>query len=197
MYALETRKTLAAAKQAKGQQDPASATSTTGGSPLPDAQPNAQLEASSTSSTTAMDIDPKLNQYHYSIESLPQSLTQSLPPQIHQLDVTTPPRTGTMSLFAKKAVECEGLKYLVSVMQDGRRVMPRFTLTPNTCPTFSSLILHIDSVLDDDTLKVGATKVMGPGGLVDVSDEGSWVECVEVIKQNEWMDEEVRCVVQV
>lgn len=75
--------------------------------------------------------------------------------------------------------------------------MPRFTLTPNTCPTFSSLIQHINSVLNDGGWKVCITKVMGPGGLVEVSDESSWVGAVEIVKQTEWLDEEVRCVVDV
>ena len=75
--------------------------------------------------------------------------------------------------------------------------MPRFTLTPNTCPTFSGLIQHINSVLDDDGLKVGVTKVMGPGGLLEVNDESSWAEAVEIVKQTEWLDEEVRCIVDV
>lgn len=180
LYALEARKNTAAAKQGQHQLDPTPATSTTGGSP----QALTQLEASSTPS--AIDIDPKLNQYHYSIESPA--------PHSEQLDAATPPKTGMIS---KKATEYEGVRYHVSVMQHGRRVVPRFTLTPNTCPTFSSLILHINNVIDHDGLKVGSTKVMGPDGLVDVGDERMWEETVEIIKQNEWMDEEVRCVVQV
>lgn len=189
LYALESRKTLAAAKQAQSQRQTASAASITGASP----QPGSQQRVSSTPSATALDIDPKLNQYHYSIE--PQS--QSPAPPGQRADGTAAPRMDIMSLCARKAAELAGPKYLVSVMRDGRRIMPRFTLDPHTCPTFSSVSLHIKSFLDDDGLTVVATKVMSPGGLVAVNDESSWAVTVELIKQSEWMDEEVRCVVEV
>jgi hypothetical protein len=186
MYAVETRRNIAAARKEQKQKSQGSETPTP---PADATQPDVQQEAPSTPS--AWEIDPKLNQYHYSIGS---SALQSQQP-----DVATPARIGMRSVFARKVAEVrvEGLKYHVSIMQEGRRLMPRFTLTPNTCPTFSSLIQHINSVLDDDGLKVGVTKVMGPGGLLEVNDESSWAEAVEIVKQTEWLDEEVRCIVDV
>lgn len=184
-YALETRRNLAAAKQGQNEKNQGSATPT----PTADTtQPDSQAEAFST--PPALEIDPKLNQYHYSIES-PGSQGQQ--PDV----VITTPRTGVKFVFAKKAAEAEGLRYHLSIMQEGRRVMSRCTLTPNTCPTFSSLTQHINSVLDGDGRKITTIKVMSPSGLVKVEDESSWVEVVEIIKQTEWMDEEVRCVADV
>jgi hypothetical protein len=182
LYALETRKNQAAAKQAKNKLDKGHATPS---ADIP--QVNDPLEA--LSNPLGSQIDPKLNQYHYSIE----------PPASHsqELDAPTLARIGMRSVFAKKAAEYEGPKYHVSIMQDGHRVMPRFTLTPINCPNFASLIQHINSVLDDDGLKVGTTKVMGPDGLADVVDENSWKGVIELISRHEWMDEEVRCIVYV
>ena len=176
---METRKNQAAAKQAKGEQDKGSATPT---ADIPHA--NGSLDAPS-----ALQIDPKLNQYHYDIGS-PASQSQ-------QLDASTPPRIGMKSVLAKKASECEGPKYHVSVMQGRYRIMPRFTLTPVTCPTYASLIQHINSVLDGDGRTIGAVKVMTPVGLIEMIGEDSWTRIIEVIRHNEWMDDEVRCVVDV
>ena len=178
-YALETRKNQAAAKQAKNEQDKSSATPTAD-IPLLSGPPKAP---------STLQIDPKLNQYHCGIES-PASQSQ-------QLDAPTPPRIGMKAVFAKKAVEYDGLKYHVSIMQEGHRIMPRFTLTPITCPTFASLIQHINGVLDNDERTVSTIKVMSPVGLVDAIDDCSWARIVEIIEQNEWMDDEVRCVVYV
>jgi hypothetical protein len=181
-YAIESRKNLAAAKAGRKQHDQGSATPI-GGTPQPDSQ-------SSTLSVPAIvDIDPKLNQYHYSIESpLPQE---------QQQDVVTSSRTVVKSVLAKKADEAEGIKYLVSIIHEGHRVTPRFTLTPSSCPGFSSLVQHIHSILDDDGRNVTGIKILGPGGLVDVNDDGMWTEAIELVKQSEWMDGECRCVVQV
>ena len=182
MYALETRKNLAAAKQGQNQKYAGSATPTVD-SPRPGSQPEAL------STTPGLDIDPKLNQYHYSIGS-PVAQGQ-------HLDVGTPPATSVNPAFTSNTIHDEGLKYHVSIMQEGRRLVPRFTLTPNICPTFLSLVQHINSAMDDESQNVSTIKVMCPGGLVEANDESSWTEAVEAIKQAEWMDEEVRCVVHV
>lgn len=179
---MEIRKNSAATKAAQEQGHQGS-TTPVGGTPQPEAQSDAL------SITSVVDIDPKLNQYHYNIQS-PVAQEQ---PQ----DIAGPPKPAVKSVFAKKAAEFEETKYHVSIMQESRRVMPRFTLNPNTCPSFSSLVQHLDSVLDDDGRKVSGIKVLGPGGLVDVKDEGSWVGIIDTVKQNEWMDGELRCVVQV
>jgi hypothetical protein len=136
-----------------------------------------------------MNIDPRLNQYHYNIASpLSQEQLQ---------DVATPPVTGMKSIFTKKAVEAEGVKYHVSIMHEGRRIVPKFTLTPNTCSGFSSLVQHIHSITDDDGRTISSIQALVPSGLMDVTDEGTWSEAIETVKQHEWMDGEVKCIVQV
>jgi hypothetical protein len=177
LYALETRKNAAAAKQARSQ--------TSGGSATPIADtPQAGSEADAVSTPPALEIDPKLNQYHYSSESPA--------PQTEQPDVGASP-----TVLENNAAEEEDLMYHVSIMQGSRRVVPRFTLTPNTCPTFSSLAEHINATLNDDDRQIAAIQVMGPGGLVSANDESSWAEAIETVKQTAWMDKEARCVVQV
>jgi hypothetical protein len=51
--------------------------------------------------------------------------------------------------------------------------------------------------MDDEGRKVSSVKILGPSGLVDVSDEDTWREAIETVKQTEWMDGEAKCVVHV
>jgi len=83
-------------------------------------------------------------------------------------------------------------------MQDGRRLKPKFTLNPSSCPGFASLIQHILAFLDSSgSQRLSSVKVLGPNGLSDVGDEDSWRGAIASIKEHEWMDGEVKCVVEI
>lgn len=177
LYALETRKNAAAAKQARSQTSRSSAT------PIA-ATPRLDSETEAVSTPPALEIDPKLNQYHYSNES-PAAQTE-------RLNVRASP-----IVLQSNTAEDEDPKFHVSIMQGSQRIIPRFTLTPSACPTFSSLTQHITVTLNDNNQKITAIQVMGPSGLVNANDESSWAEAIETVKKTAWMDKEVRCVVQV
>lgn len=137
-------------------------------------------------------IDPKLNQYHYKVD-------ESFPSGDGQKEPAAQTNNGVSADLQPEAGEDvdESIKYLVNIMQDGRRIKPRISLTPSSCPGFSSLIQHVHSIIDNGSQKTSSIKVLGPNGLVDVGDEDGWKAAIADIKQDEWMDGEVRCLVDV
>lgn len=135
------------------------------------------------------EIDTKLtNQYHYAVEDLQQS-------EDRRASVGSRSSNGFGSAFPSTAPDGDDLKYHVSMMREGYRVRPRFTLSPDTCSGFVSLVQHIQSTTDTGQA-IRSIQIHGPHGLVDVVDQTSWMEAIELIKQIEWMDGEVKCVVQ-
>lgn len=89
----------------------------------------------------------------------------------------------------------QDLKYHINILQDGRRVKPRVTLAPSTCSGFSSLVQHIDNLIDCG-LKAKAIQVVGPNGRIDVDDEDSWKWAITIVQKYEWMDGDVKCLVE-
>jgi len=185
-YAIESRKKkveAAAEKDANGQ--PANGL---GRARTATPQPSVRAQLQLPSASPFLEMDPKLNEYNYDDES-PS-------PSRDGRSISRPPTAISItSLFPVQPPGTNGVKYLINIMENGHRIKPRFTLTPVTCPGFSSLIQHIHSVMEDgrDTRSV---KVLGPTGLSDVSGEQDWKEAIEAIKQTEWMDLEVKCVVE-
>jgi hypothetical protein len=91
----------------------------------------------------------------------------------------------------------ENFKYRVNITKNGRRMRPQITLTPVTCPGFSSLVQHIYSLVEDNEQKLKSIEVLGPGGLIGVKDENAWRDALASIEKNDWMDGEVKCVVEI
>lgn len=135
------------------------------------------------------EIDPKLNQYHYVVE-------EPLPSGDEQGSVKSHTTGGFTTLFpVRPPSDSDEVRYLVNIIKDGQRIKPRFTLNPRTCPGFPSLVQHVQSIMDDGR-PTRSIQLLGPSGLVDVSDQTTWVAAIESIKQTEWMDGEVKCAVQ-
>lgn len=89
------------------------------------------------------------------------------------------------------------LRYHVNIMKDGRRVQPKVVLTLLACPGFSHLNQRINSMIDELGQRLKRIQVLGPGSLLEARDENTWMEAVDSIRQNEWMDGDVKCVVEV
>jgi hypothetical protein len=182
-YAIETRKAQAkeSSKRQLGSDTPKADTP----------QPNGKdLQIHSPSPFPEM--DPKLNQYHYNVES-------AFPTESGQATTKIDTASGTVhdpQLSAGASNEGE-VKYQVNILQNRRRIKPMITLTPNSCPGFPSLVQYIHGLIDDDAHRPGSIKVLVPEGLVDVGSEESWMEAVETVKENVWMDGVVKCIVQV
>lgn len=192
LYALESRKSRMEAKaneESRVQPDldsehPSDDTSRSKKPPRPSKSRESQSLQNSTS--PFLDVDPKLRQYHYDV--------QERSPSEGQYSAKPTGTNGFSSAFPIKAPDASNVKYLINIMKDGHRIKPRFALTPITCPGFPSLVQHIQSVMDDGR-GTSSIQVLGPNGLIDVNDQPTWIAAIDSIKQTEWMDAEVRCVV--
>jgi hypothetical protein len=127
------------------------------------------------------DVDPKLDEYHYNVAPhLPAELVEDQP------DVPMIPDS-----------EEDTVKYHVNIIQNDRRIKPKLKLTPSTCPGYSSLVEHIDNLLEDGNQKRKLIKVLGPYGQVEIDNEDAWRETVDVVNEKEWMDGDIRVIVLV
>jgi hypothetical protein len=90
-----------------------------------------------------------------------------------------------------------GLKYKVNIMREHRRIKPPVTLTPASCSGFFNLVHQVYNIIDDHSLDTSIIKVLGPAGLVVVGDEPGWTEAIKAVTDTEWMDGEVKVVVDV
>jgi len=150
-------------------------------------QPNGHIRfrpipRASASASPVPEIDPKLNQYHYVVEE---------PPIPEDGDISA----KSHSTNGFPSMSLDSIKYSINIMKDGERIKPRFELTPNSCPEFPSLVQHIRSVMDDGRPAL-SIQVLGPSGLVDIRDQATWVAAIQAIMQTQWMDGEVKCVVE-
>ncbi len=89
------------------------------------------------------------------------------------------------------------LTYHLNILSNNRRLKPKLYLNCANCPGFSSLSNHIQDALIVDEQRLVSVKVLGPAGLIEVKDEDGWREVLELIKKEEWMDGEVKCVAEV
>jgi len=86
------------------------------------------------------------------------------------------------------------IRYHVNYLINDRRIK-QLVLTPTTCPGFLGLLRHIHRQLCEGGQNLLRIRVLGPEGLKEVQDDKSWNEVVASIKKNEWMDGDVKCVV--
>ena len=163
-YALETRHEKRLSKLG---------TSTNGTSPTPSRSTH-QNRRSRTSLDTYDELDPQLT------EAQPGSGSPSVPPE------------NGLSQDGIKSVT--DIRYHINILRDGCRIRPKAILTAVSCPGFPSLIQHIHGTLNDRNDRLKSIKVLGPNGLVGVYNEESWKQAIVLIKGNEWMDGEVKCV---
>jgi hypothetical protein len=136
------------------------------------------------------DVDPKLDEYHYNVEE-----TYSTEGGNGISKQQTRHTAGNQ--FSMGETDESGIQYHINILQNGRRLKPKFSLTPTSCPGFASLVQYIHTLLDDVDQKPSSVKVLTPDGLVEVNGEESWEEAVASVKDNDWMDGDVKCVVEV
>jgi hypothetical protein len=91
----------------------------------------------------------------------------------------------------------EPFSYEINIMEDGRRFKPKFNLTPFSCSGFDELTEHVYMLMNDDTRAISSTKVLGPNGLEEASNEEDWEAIITGIKETVWMDGPIKCVVDI
>lgn len=103
---------------------------------------------------------------------------------------STNPENGENTSPQKPPSQWDGMKFYINLNKNGRRAMPRVEFSTDNDEGFSELVQHVDIIIDDD--KTHKVKILGPAGLVDITDEVSWKKILTEIKETVWMDEEVR-----
>ncbi|OBT81471.1 hypothetical protein VE02_09722 [Pseudogymnoascus sp. 03VT05] len=142
-----------------------------------------------------VDIDPKLGDYHYTLDPTLRS------PAAAAAASMTPPPAGP---------EKAEMVYRVVVVGKGApgRVLHSVALTQEKCPVFSSLMQHIRSVLakplngGGEGEKVAmyilrTVKALLPTGLVEVGTVDEWEEACRTVEGEAWMEGIVRVVAEV
>ncbi|KAH6681930.1 hypothetical protein B0J14DRAFT_557341 [Halenospora varia] len=133
-----------------------------------------QEEAGSPGSTILDgDIDPALTDYQYTFDS--------------RSDVQ--PSVEKQTKFTYQLNYVEG---------DGKRLIgPRVSLASKGILEFMSVVERAQLSLESNTKKISLIKVLGPDGQVDVCTDASWERAMTAIKEHEWMDGRVTCIVYV
>ncbi|PQE13626.1 hypothetical protein CJF31_00005076 [Rutstroemia sp. NJR-2017a BVV2] len=147
------------------------------------------------------ELDPKLNQLYQ--ESLRANAQKPASP------------SPAPSAVVRKKGE---LAYHVNIVCEGKRKREQVTLSPANCVGFASLVGRIEGLIrgegggeeegegsrdgdaekgkeEGEKLKMKNIKILSVNGLVEVTDEASWVKAVLGVRKVEWMDGDVKVVV--
>lgn len=145
------------------------------------------------------DIDPKLDQYHYNLDPAFNSTTTDdfsapLPDRPHlQNDVSV-----SREHFPESPPPPDPpIQYYINILHNNIRMRPKLILSPSSCPGFSSLVQHVRGALNDENADPVRVQILSPDGLRDVGDEEAWLDAVKSVVGNEWMDGEVKVLVEV
>lgn len=197
-YAIETRKSNSssqtAAKIVRKAQDPQYITPTRDRSQAPprDTEPSSRYP----------DIDPKLDQYHYTPEASIPDATDNMtnvsagptPAPNHQRNSDS---NGSAKAIHVTSPADGEVQYHLNIMHGGTRIREKLILSPSSCPALSSLIQHVHGALGDSSARPARIQFWGVTGLEDVEDEEAWEKAVRSVRDTEWMDGEVRVLVEV
>jgi hypothetical protein len=84
----------------------------------------------------------------------------------------------------------------VSLLQDGARIMPRRDIQAHNTPYLHSLVQDVVTWVGPVSLGSAKVKVLSPEGLVTVEDDASWQRMLRLARVTEWMDKEMKVVVE-
>jgi hypothetical protein len=137
-------------------------------------------------------LEPTFGQENDSATSIPE------PTNIQPTSMRTPPSTsapaGSVVLFIN-LMALDGTEH--------RRIIPRFSLSPEAAANLNSLRTEIKkrakrtnrlSAKDVDRASI---KVWMPDGLVQINDDGEWMVALLSADAVEWMDGEIRVLVEI
>jgi hypothetical protein len=183
-YAVETRKSTAPGKATNKKN-----TSTHDGpeTPSTNKEPPSQYP----------EIDPKLDQYHYNLDPTFTSTTDSSAPPADRSHLHNNLSESQGPFPISPAHPDLPVQYHINIFHNGIRMRPKLTLSPSSCLGFSSLVQHVRGALNDEGADPIRIQILCPDGLRDVGDEEAWLDAVKAVADCEWMDGEVRVLVEV
>jgi hypothetical protein len=86
----------------------------------------------------------------------------------------------------------------LNVLRDGKRLYPRLTIPLNQYSDLNVVMERLRKHCGDDpSVGMERVKVLLPEGLVEVGKDGEWESAIERVGETEWLDGEVRVVVEV
>jgi hypothetical protein len=192
LYAVETRRDLKDSKEPDPKPKAGTKKSNSKGTATGSTRNGPQTPASDVdhqnSPAQHPHIDPKLDQYHYSLD-------HSFPGEPSELgDHGTDQQAQNSFLHTPDESMA---KFHINILSSNQRIRPKITLNRSTCPAFPSLVQHIHNLLGDQTMQMTSIRALGAEGLVDVTNEVEWEAIVNGVEQLEWMDGDVKVVVDV
>jgi hypothetical protein len=170
-------------------QDPLPANPTREGAPTPSGDRDASAQYP--------EIDPKLDQYHYSFDPSFASKSPNSPTPASRRQNPTVNTSEQETYRASSLIPEASIAYHLNILHNGVRIRPKTTLSPTNCPGLSSLIQHIRIALSDDSLSISRIDVLDVNGLREIGNEDGWSEATRAVAETEWMDGEVKVVVEV
>lgn len=147
-----------------------------------------EKEISAYVSSQPLQIDPKLDLYHYNINEAFGASSHDKQP----IDGAVAAEAAT----TYETVVGGNMLYHISVMSNGQRVRPRLDIAPSKYLSYSSLVQQIHDVINENEVHFGI-QVLDATGLVRVGSEEQWKDVLKNINTNVWMDGDVRIVVDV
>ncbi|TQS34481.1 hypothetical protein Golomagni_05133 [Golovinomyces magnicellulatus] len=118
---------------------------------------------------------------------------ETLPPIIQlQVDKNMTSNVESAQLLR---TEKKNIKYYLNLLEGDHRVKERLVILSVGSLNFSGLIRHMTQLMDPLQEDLLIVKVHGPHGLIEVIDEDSWAQATLLILKHEWMDKEIRCLV--
>ncbi|KAH8815610.1 hypothetical protein F5884DRAFT_772917 [Xylogone sp. PMI_703] len=162
--------------------------------------------ATSTSVTEAADMASPHNSEHAAEQASSLSPTAQLDNYHYNIDSTFTAANGQNEEVQPAPVIGEDTDakseditttYHVNILQFGARIKPRLTLNNKNCPGFPSLVQYIHNIYGDEGIRPVKISILGPQGQLSISDDDSFNQAVRSVMENEWMDGEVKILVDV
>ena len=97
------------------------------------------------------------------------------------------------------SLEVNMTRYLglhVSVLTEGKRLLPRFDIPAANCSNLNSMLQKIVDQYHDSSLVLAKVKVLLPNGLVEVRDDSEWGAALGMAESLDWMDGELKVIAE-
>ena len=144
------------------------------------------------------DIDPKLDEYRQNVSLCPDPVAEQQTAYSDGAETAkTNGPTKEIRTLPEAPAEEPDVRYHVNVLHGGRRIRPRLSLTSAECADFASLMRHLHNLLGGNVAELGHVQVLCPTGLVEVSDDATWVQATKTAAETVWMDGVVTVVAEV
>jgi hypothetical protein len=89
------------------------------------------------------------------------------------------------------------IQFQIHVMFDGSHIQPKHIVSLSADSSFMVLYMLVTDLLRNTMMELHRIRALGPGGLIELSNEEQYDSFNKEVKANEWMDGEVKVLVEV